>query len=76
MDDNKLGMLMEDRKFIDIMNYLLIRSELGYWEVFLFLREEIKVFFDNRKDVFRRLKLIRRILDKKFLMRKYYFDFM
>ena len=76
LDDNKLGMSMEDRKFIDIMNHSLTRSELGNWEAPLPLREETKVLPDNRKDALRRLKSTRRTLDKKPLMRKHYFDFM
>lgn len=76
MDDNKPGMSMKDRKFIDIMSHSLTRSELGHWEAPLPLRKETKVLPDNRKDALRRLKSTRRTLDKKPLMRKHYFDFM
>ena len=69
-------MSMEDRKFIDIMNHSLTRSELGNWEAPLPLREETKVLPDNRKDALRRLKSTRRTLDKKPLMSQHYFDFM
>jgi len=62
---------MEDRKFIDIMNHSLTRSELGHWEAPLSLREETKALPDNRKDTLRRLKSTRRALDKKTLMRKH-----
>jgi len=76
MDDNKPGMSMKDRKFIDIMSHSLTRSKLGQWEAPLPLRKETKVLPDNRKDALRRLKSTRRTLDKKPLMRKHYFDFM
>ncbi|PFX28554.1 hypothetical protein AWC38_SpisGene6700 [Stylophora pistillata] len=32
VDDNKPGMSMEDRKFINIMNHSLTKSEMGHWE--------------------------------------------
>ena len=43
-DDNKPGMSMEDRKFIDIMNHPLTRSELGQWEAPLPLPRKQRFF--------------------------------
>jgi len=76
MDDNKPGMSMEDRKFIDIMKHSLTRSKLGHWEAPLPLLEETKALPDNRKDALRRLKSTRWTLDKNPLIKKHYFDFM
>ena len=76
VDDNKPGMSMEDRRFIDIINHSLTRSKLGHWEAPLPLRKETMVLPDNGKDALCRLKSTRRTPDKKPLMRKHYFDFM
>ena len=65
VDDNKPGMSMDDRRFIDIMNHSLTRSKLGHWEASLPLSKETMVLRDNQKDALRRLKSNRRTLDKK-----------
>ena len=44
VDDNKPGMSMEDRKFIDIMNHSLSRSKLGHWEAPLPLQMKQRFF--------------------------------
>lgn len=36
LDDNKVGLLVEDRMFMDIMNKELLIGEDGKWVVFLF----------------------------------------
>lgn len=38
LDDNKVGLLVEDRMFMDIMNKELLIGEDGKWVVFLFFR--------------------------------------
>jgi len=76
VDDNKSGMSMEDRKFIDIVNHSLTRIKSGHWEAPLPLREETRVLPDNQKDTLRCLKSTIWTLDKKPSMRKHYFDFM
>ena len=75
-NDNKPGMSVEDRKFIQIMNNSLTRNESGSWEAPSPIREETKWLPNNREDALKRLKSTRRTLDKKPLMKKHYFDFM
>ena len=49
-NDNKPGMSVEDRKFIQIMNNSLSRNESGSWEAPLPLCEETKWLPNNRED--------------------------
>ena len=49
-DDNRPGMSVEDRKFINIMNGSLARNESGSWEAPLPVREKFKRFPNNRED--------------------------
>ena len=75
-DDNRPGMSVEDRKFIQIMNSSLARYESGSWEAPLPVREKFNKLPDNREDAVKRLRSTRRTLDKKPLMKQHYFDFM
>lgn len=50
--------------------------ELGSWIFFFSFYEEIQYFLDNRENVLKRLKLICRFLDRKLIMKEYYFTFM
>lgn len=75
-DDNRPGMSVEDRKFIQNMNSSLARNESGSWEALLPVREKFNKLPNNREDAVKRLRSTRRTLDKKPLMKQHYFDFM
>ena len=75
-DDNRPGMSVEDRKFIQNMNSSLARNESGSWEALLPLREKFNKLPNNQEDAVKRLRSTRRTLDKKPLMKQHYFDFM
>lgn len=75
-DDNRPGMSVEDRKFIQNMNSSLARNKSGSWEALLPVREKFNKLPNNREDAVKRLRSTRRTLDKKPLMKQHYFDFM
>ena len=75
-DDNRPGMSVEDRKFIQNMNSSLARNKSGSWEALLPVREKFNKLPNNQEDAVKRLRSTRRTLDKKPLMKQHYFDFM
>ena len=75
-DDNRPGMSVEDRQFIQIMNSSLARNEAGSWEAPLPVRDEFSRLPNNREDAVKRFKSTTRALEKKPLMKQHYFDFM
>ena len=58
-DDNRPGMSVEDRKFIQNMNRSLARNESGSWEALLPVREKFNKLPNNREDAVKRLRSTR-----------------
>ena len=75
-DDNKVGLSREDRKFLDIMDQGMTKSESGNWEAPLPFRGDMKDIPNNRENALKRLKSTSRTLVKKPKMKEDYFKFM
>ena len=70
-DDNKLGLSIEDRRFLDIMNQSVTKSEAGTWETPLPFRQETQRIPNNRQKALKLFKSTQRSLEKKPLMKEH-----
>ena len=75
-DDDRPGLSVEDRKFVDIMESNMEKNYAGNWVAPLPFRHEIKTLPESREEAYKRLKSTRKTLDKKPLMKQHYFAFM
>lgn len=73
--DNKPGLSMEDRRFLEIMNRGMSKDATGSWQAPLPFRQEVKKLPNSHDNALKRLRSTRRTLDKKPAMRSHYFAF-
>ena len=74
--DNRPGLSVEDRIFVDIMNTAVKKNESGHWTAPLPLRKQVTQLPDSYNEAVRRLKSTRKSLDRKPEMKNHYFSFM
>ena len=74
--DNRPGLSIEDRKFINIMDTGMEKDESGSWVAPLPFRNEVTQLPNSREEAYSRLRSTRKALDRKPEMKKHYFAFM
>lgn len=74
--DNRPGLSVEDRKFINIMDTGMEMNESGSWVAPLPFRNEVTQLPNSREEAYKRLKSTRKTLDRKPEMKEHYFAFM
>ena len=74
--DNRPGLSIEDRKFINIMDTGMEKDESGSWVAPLPFRNEVIQLPNSREEAYSRLRSTRKALDRKPEMKKHYFAFM
>ncbi|CAB3978844.1 Hypothetical predicted protein [Paramuricea clavata] len=74
--DDKPGMSVEDRKFVDIMERNLEKNDAGNWTAPLPFRREVITLPESRGEAYKRLKSTRKTLDRNPIMKQHYFAFM
>ena len=75
-NDDKPGMSVEDRKFVDIMERNLEKNDAGNWTAPLPFRREVITLPESRGEAYKRLKSTRKTLDRNPIMKQHYFAFM
>ena len=75
-NDNRPGLSVEVRRFIDIMEQNTVKNKLGNWVAPLAFLHEVTHLPINCEEAYKRLKSTRRTLDRKPLMKQQYFNFM
>ena len=74
-NDDKPGMSV-DRKFVEIMERSLKRNDAGNWIALLPFRHEVITLPESRGEAYKRLKSIRKTLDRNSLMKLHHIAFM
>ena len=75
-NDNRPGLSVEVRRFIDIMEQNMVKNKFGNWVAPLPFRHEVMHLPIDREEAYKRLKSTHRTLDRKPLMKQQYFNFM
>lgn len=74
--DDKLGMSMEDKLFLDLMDREVYMDEANCWVAPLPFRPNRPRLPNNRQHAINRLMSLRRMLEKKHTMKEHFFKFM
>ncbi len=75
-EDNKPGLSVEDKRFVEIMEQNMIKNESGNWTSPLPFRNPVETLPNSRDAALKRLKSTCRTLNRKPLKKQHYLDFM
>ena len=75
-DDNKPGLSIQDRKFIEVMEQNMVKNQSGNWTSPLPFRNPVEKLPNSRETASKRFKSMCRALERKPEMKQHYLEFM